>query len=317
MGEMIEKRHGISLSLRRELTHKKRGQPGMSHRMREQGEDIRERTAPAVGASPVAGLIARITAPWGERQWLRVYATASALALFMSLTGAFGTHAFPTFTRMAYWLSVMLAGCIVTQAASLAVDRAFRLEPLGEAVAQFCLSMPGVTLEVWFLTAVYAGHPSRIADLPAFLGPVATVSVAMSILQYIVHREPKQSHVFAAGHTAETPAGAFRERLPFKFRQARIYALSAEDHYLRVYTSAGETLVLMRLYDAIRELEGIEGSQTHRSWWVAKDAVRDILRADGRVTLILPGDVAAPVSRSYAKPLRDGGWFQATGRGIG
>lgn len=277
--------------------------------MREQDGDIRERAVPAVGASPVAGLIARITAPWGERHWLRVYTAASALAVFMSLTGAFGTHIFPPFTRIAYWLSVMLAGCVVTQIASLVMDRFLKLEPLADAIVQFCLSMPGITLEVWAITAVYVGHTPRVANIPAFLVPVAIVTTAMAVLQYLVHREPKQSHVFAPEHKKETPAGAFRERLPFKFRHADIHALSSEDHYLRVHTSAGETLVLMRLYDAIRELEGIEGSQTHRSWWVAKDAVRDIKRNDGRVTLVLPGDVSVPVSRSYAKPLRASGWF--------
>ncbi len=281
----------------------------MSDCMREQGEDIREGTATAVDASPVAGLIARITAPWGERQWLRVYATASALALFMSLTGAFGTAVFPAFTRIGYWLSVMLAGCVVTQSASLIVDRFLKLEPLAEAAAQFALAMPGTTLAVWAITAAYTDRVARLDTLPAYLGPVFIVSLAMSILQYLVHREPKQTHVFAADHRAQTPASAFRERLPFRFRQADIQALAAEDHYLRVYTSVGETLVLMRLYDAIRELDGIEGSQTHRSWWVAKDAVRDVKRNDGRVTLLLPGDIPVPVSRSYAKPLRDSGWF--------
>ncbi len=284
--------------------------------MREPIEDIREATASAVRASPVAGLVARITAPWGERHWLRVYATASALAIFMSFTGAFGTGSFASFTRMAYWLSVMLAGCAVTQAVSLVMDRFLTLEPLSEAAVQFCLSMPGLTLEVWLITAAYADHPPRSADLPAYIEPVAIVTLAMSALQYFMHREPKQSHVFAPEQTAQIPAGAFRERLPFRFRQAEIYALSAEDHYLRVHTSAGETLILMRLYDAIRELEGIEGSQTHRSWWVAKDAVRDVRRGDGRVTLVLPDGVLVPVSRSYAKPLRDSGWFQGLG-GVG
>lgn len=281
----------------------------MSDRMREQGQDIREGAGPAAGASPVAGLVARITAPWGERQWLRVYATASALALFMSLTAAFGTGVLPAFARIGYWLSVMLAGCVVTQGASLIVDRLLKLEPLAEAATQFALAMPGTTLAVWAITAVYTDRALRLDTLPAFIGPVFIVSLAMSVLQYLVHRDPKQTHVFAPDHKTQTPAAAFRERLPFKFRQAEIHALSAEDHYLRVHTSAGDTLVLMRLYDAIRELDGIEGSQTHRSWWVAKDAVRDIKRGDGRVTLVLTGDVSVPVSRSYAKPLRDSGWL--------
>ena len=64
----------------------------------------------------------------------------------------------------------------------------------------------------------------------------------------------------------------------------------------------------MRLYDAIRELDGIEGSQTHRSWWVAKDAVADVTRGDGRVSLTLKNAVAAPVSRSYQKTLKQDGW---------
>jgi hypothetical protein len=37
----------------------------------------------------------------------------------------------------------------------------------------------------------------------------------------------------------------------------------------------------------VAELEGIEGAQTHRSWWVAKAAVRDAKRGDGRATLTL------------------------------
>ncbi|MFX8624480.1 LytTR family DNA-binding domain-containing protein, partial [Acinetobacter baumannii] len=81
------------------------------------------------------------------------------------------------------------------------------------------------------------------------------------------------------------PAGAppprFLERLPLKLRGAEIYAVEAEDHYLRLHTSRGSDLILMRLSDAIVELEGLEGARTHRSWWVAKGAVRDAKRGDG------------------------------------
>jgi DNA-binding LytR/AlgR family response regulator len=68
-------------------------------------------------------------------------------------------------------------------------------------------------------------------------------------------------------------------------------------------------LILMRLSDALEELEGLEGAQTHRSWWVAKDAVKTASRGDGRATLILRGDLTAPVSRRYSKALREAGWY--------
>jgi len=76
-----------------------------------------------------------------------------------------------------------------------------------------------------------------------------------------------------------------------------------------VHTELGSDLILMRLSDAVTELEGLEGAQTHRSWWVAKGAVRGASRGDGRATLLLEGGLTAPVSRSYAATLREAGWY--------
>ena len=108
-------------------------------------------------------------------------------------------------------------------------------------------------------------------------------------------------------NTAET--ARFLDRLPFKLRGSVIWAVSSEDHYLRIHTDRGSDLILMRLSDALVELEGLEGAQTHRSWWVARDAVRDVSRGDGRATLTLEGGIEAPVSRRYAKALREAGWY--------
>src|SRR5690606_15189181 len=63
----------------------------------------------------------------------------------------------------------------------------------------------------------------------------------------------------------------FLTRLPHRLKGAAIRAVEAEDHYLRVHTDQGSDLILMRLSDAVKELEGLDGAQTHRSWWVARD----------------------------------------------
>jgi DNA-binding LytR/AlgR family response regulator len=47
----------------------------------------------------------------------------------------------------------------------------------------------------------------------------------------------------------------------------------------------------------------------HRSWWVARDAVVEAERGDGRAILTLKGGAKVPVSRTYAKTLRERGWF--------
>jgi DNA-binding LytR/AlgR family response regulator len=108
---------------------------------------------------------------------------------------------------------------------------------------------------------------------------------------------------------AATSTVQFAERLPMKLKGATIYAVSAEDHYLRLHTSKGSDLILMRLSDAIAELEGLEGAQTHRSWWVARDAVESARRDGDKVVLTLKGGAEAPVSRPNVRPLREAGWY--------
>jgi hypothetical protein len=98
-------------------------------------------------------------------------------------------------------------------------------------------------------------------------------------------------------------------RLPVHLQDAELYALSAEDHYVRVHTSKGDDILLMRLSDSIAETSGVDGSQTHRSWWVAKNAV-DHLKKLGRTAQIeLPNGLLAPVSRNGLKTLKDLGWL--------
>jgi len=243
-----------------------------------------------------------------RQQWLRTYAAAVAMAVFLCLVGANATGEMPFALRLSYWMILLIGGTIIAQLIGAVVERSTRLNTWQELLVMIVTITPPVTILVWLVTCLYQNRTPRIEYIPVFIVPVLIISVAMSLIHIMINREPAQSHVFREDRLIE-PGNAFRERLGFKYRHADIYALSAEDHYLRIHSSAGETLILMRLYDAIRELDGIEGSQTHRSWWVAKDAVTDIKRRDGRITLTLKGGVAAPVSRSYAKALKGDGWL--------
>lgn len=106
------------------------------------------------------------------------------------------------------------------------------------------------------------------------------------------------------------PVESFLGRLPVKYRTADLHAISSEDHYLRVHTSLGEELILMRLADAVRELSGADGLQVHRSWWVAKTSVTDEKRVDGRSLLVLPSGTEVPVSRSYRGKAKEAGFIR-------
>ena len=89
-----------------------------------------------------------------------------------------------------------------------------------------------------------------------------------------------------------------------------ILALQGEDHYVRVHTPLGSELLLMRLRDAVKDLEGRAGEQVHRSWWVAREAIGSV-RANGRrVSLTLTNGLEVPVSREATVRLRRAGWLE-------
>ena len=97
-------------------------------------------------------------------------------------------------------------------------------------------------------------------------------------------------------------------RLSAKRRSAKLIAVEAEDHYVRVHTDAGSELLTMRFAEAVDELAMAHGYRLHRSWWVSADAIEGVRWKRGGGEARLAGGIAAPVSRSYAAAVREAGW---------
>ena len=240
---------------------------------------------------------------------LRGLLIAAVGGVVLAVAGAFGSINAPLWIRLIYWVPVMLIGAGWGHVCSRLIDRWIDIDekPWLAVVALTAVITGPVTLMVWFVTgAVFEREAYPLAVLPFMLGPVLTITAVMSAINvFLTKAQPVQTHPAPAG---AAPA-RIPDRLPMKLRGGAIRAVQAEDHYLRIHTDRGSDLILMRLSDALDELEGLEGSQTHRSWWVARDAVRDVARGDGRATLTLDGGIIVPVSRRYAKALRDAGWY--------
>ena len=244
-----------------------------------------------------------------DRTLLRGVSVALAAGALLAFTGAFGMNDLSLAWRLAYWLPIMLLGGFWGHLCSRMIDQHVDMDrrPWLTIAALTVLISGPLAAMVWAITGWFFNDEPRLilAVLPDFLLPVMVVTATLSTLNVFLARTPVQTHAAAPG---ARPA-RFIDRLPFKLKGAVIRAVQSEDHYLRIHTDRGSDLILMRLSDALTELEGLEGAQTHRSWWVAKDAVRDVSRGDGRATLTLEGGVEAPVSRRYAKALRDAGWY--------
>lgn len=245
---------------------------------------------------------------------LRSVAIAAAAGLFLAYAGAFGTAPAPLPQRLGYWITTMVLATLVGAAIFTPVYLKGWLDrrPLvGSLILALVMAAP-LTVLVWFLGPQF--FPDYLATdpkaLPAYFPPVFLVSVIMTAINHLAadHAARRQVRITHAGAAGAAPP-RFLERLPAKLRGGELYAVSAEDHYLRLHTSRGSDLILMRLADAVAELDGLEGAQTHRSWWVARAAVADARRSDGRGTLVLKNGVEAPVSRSHAGALKEAGWF--------
>lgn len=259
---------------------------------------LRQRHEGAAGASRTTALLTPLARP---------LLIAVAAGLFMALVGAFGTSAKPLLNRAAYWVGVIAVGTLVGSGVGGVVRGRGWLEarPWAQAGLILAILTPVLTALVCAITWAAFGPGAGFAKPWGFFAPVLAVSAVMVAIGELAAREPLQTH----GREPRDAPPRFLDRLPYKLRGSEIFAVEAQDHYLRLHTSAGSDLLLMRLSDAIAELEGIEGAQTHRSWWVARAAVEAARRTDGRAMLKLKGGLEAPVSRTFVAALRAQGWF--------
>ena len=100
----------------------------------------------------------------------------------------------------------------------------------------------------------------------------------------------------------------FLRRLPHRLGRD-LLCLVMEDHYVRAHTPLGSELLLLPMRQAVAELEGVDGMQVHRSWWVARNAVTAPVEDGRNLRLRLRNGLEAPVARSSVARLREAGWI--------
>jgi len=237
------------------------------------------------------------------------WSIAAAAALLLAGVDAFGSGPAPPLTLYFYWLGMMLVTALVTSGLLEALEKRPRLraKPLALRAVLVLLLAAAMTPIVWIVAARVLGGSTRAEKMVTIFPQALLIGMAFVGLHWALERRPSPIPSPEPMRRAMRPA--LLDRLPERLRAADIQAIEAEDHYLRVHTDAGSALILMRLSDAMTELEGIEGRQTHRSWWVAKSSIADAARGGGRAVLTLKSGLRAPVSRTYARALRRDGWF--------
>ena len=230
----------------------------------------------------------------------------AAIGVVMAFLGPFGSSQRPLFERFVYWQLCMVGGGII----GIAIDAPLRKLLSGfwpRLLSVSVLMTPPVTGLVGLVNHWLSGMRLGPANIAAPWFQVFVVCFAAMLFRQLVwSRAPEAT---AAPETPGDPAETFRQRLSAKRRAAALIAVEAEDHYLRVHTDAGAELITARFGDALAELARAPGFQTHRSWWVAADAIDEVRWRRGRGEAKLKCGLTVPISRSQAAPLKAAGWF--------
>jgi DNA-binding LytR/AlgR family response regulator len=286
-------------------------------------------TGPAVHASPIAHPL--------RARALRGVMIGLAAALVLAVLGAMNTGQAPFGYRLLYWACVILPGSllgIAIQTAVLAWGGLAGRRWTEIAVVAVLVSVPH-TFMVIVATALFFGIDAITPGVVGFFGltvlMVALVLTTINHLAAVPASEPVPAAApkGAVGVPTEAAAAEFQpssepqaastlslptlpeliaEKLPVRLRSARLIAIAAEDHYLRIHTEAGSDLVLMRMTDACALLPETAGARVHRSWWAARGAAEGLMRHNGKAQLALRGGLIIPVSRAMQATLREQGW---------
>lgn len=235
-----------------------------------------------------------------------------AFGLVLWLLGPFGTYDLPPLARLAYWLLPTVAAYFLLKralGAGRALASATGLDPrVGEVAA-----LIGAVLLFTIALQLILSAASIPGSSPSFDLLLFQVSLVAALFYAAIRFVGSPRRVGVA--VSETPQVSSSEgqprlmqRLPATFGD-RLICMNMEDHYLRVHGPSGSALILMRMRDAVDEMDGIDGAQISRSWWVARDAIRRVVRDGRSVKFELENGVAAPVARSRIPELRRRGWL--------
>ena len=233
-----------------------------------------------------------------------VLAEIGLLALLgtaLALPGAFGTGDLPLVLRLAYWMLGLVLAWAAMHGILFLTRASARLLGL-PGVAAYLLAIPLLSAGIAFVVAGLRGDTGAITlSLFAQTSALGLAIFAMFWLLYarlsMRHATPEKEHAPPSPPEPEGLLGtALHRRLPADF--GPILALVVEDHYVTVIGNDQREMLLINLTEASEEIGSDKGLRIHRSWWVAKPAVRELRRSGRKLFALLHNGEEAPVSRA-------------------
>ena len=241
------------------------------------------------------------------RRWLGHGALVVGASALATIASPFGTSALDIGPRFLYFFGMISVGNAQWVLIVRTIHRVTSIDPWPPIVCIIVSStvFAGLmALEVNLVRGWLPGAPARSGVAPFFwlLGGMLVFCLFGQLLVRFVAATATNPPQDAEGEVR------FLKRIPNAIA-GDLLCLRTEDHYLRIHTTAGSDLILFRLKDALAELDGADGMQVHRSYWVARDAIEVIERKGRKTMLVLKDGQHVPVSESFKPAVRDAGWL--------
>jgi hypothetical protein len=210
--------------------------------------------------------------------------------------------------RLVYWGVVIALSSVIMTFLSVLAHRVTAAGGWNWALVAVLAGMVGVLPvlgTVWLADGLAAGFGSGgagIGTLAAYVAP-SVIGVTVAVNAYIEVQGRQVPDVVAPWPRGDVAVTVLQGKLPHHLGR-EIVALRAQDHYLEVTTPKGSCMVLMRLGDAVRDLEGLNGMQVHRSWWINLAHIARVEKGGNGPEVVLTTGARVPVGRSYRAAFR-------------
>ena len=252
---------------------------------------------------------------------LRMSLLMIVIGTFIGFLAPFGMHTYSSTVTIPYWAVTCLLGYwVFSPLHDFGEDKLQKKIPSiwlrRSLILIFSSTLFSLLVPLWSMLALSLSFDYLDGVVFAF-PQVLVIAIALTLISIATHNyfEQRQRLQHIDQQTAlateqqveqtlaEKQLNEFLKLLPIE-KQGRLICLEMDDHYLKVHTSNGQHMLLMRFKDALGLLSSYPGLQTHRSWWVAEEAISRIEKQGRKHIVHLSNQLQVPVSKTFENQLK-------------
>ena len=244
-----------------------------------------------------------------RRSWLSFLSTAGlGLTLLFAMLDPSPSRGLGFDARLAFWALHILFPLALAQASQIAFTaispsfaNIWASLAMGGIAASAIFAPVALALDIAFSAVGGLAQSERfnraeiLDEWVNLAPPVMLVWIGLNAARFL--RLPAVASPFEGAQQENAAHPKFMERIPLA-RRGQLMAISAELHYLRVYTTMGEALILQGFGEALSQLGSKVGLQIHRSHWIDAGFVTGFSRDAVKMEVTLSSGLVLPVARS-------------------